>query len=60
MQNTVITPQVMATVAIVLNTTYKLANSEYAVALRVIHERKTKYYSISTLVTNQGLSFNVL
>jgi len=47
----------MATAAILLNTTYKLANSEYAIALRVIHERKTKYYSISTLVTNQNRCF---
>ena len=35
-QRIVITQQVMTSVAIVLNTTYKLANSEYAVAVRVI------------------------
>ncbi|MGN6641256.1 MAG: tyrosine-type recombinase/integrase [Mucilaginibacter sp.] len=47
----------MATVAIVLNTTYKLSNGEYAVALRVTYERRPKYYALSTLITNQSLSF---
>ncbi|MFA6247609.1 MAG: site-specific integrase [Mucilaginibacter sp.] len=47
----------MATVAIVLNTTYKLGNSEYAVALRVTHERKQKYHAINKLVVDQSLSF---
>jgi integrase/recombinase XerD len=44
----------MATIAIVLKTTQKLSNDEYAVALRVTHERKPKYYLISTLVVNQS------
>jgi len=57
-RDAVITTQVMATVAIVLNTTYKLANSQYAVALRVTHERKPKYYSISSLVANQNYHFH--
>jgi len=47
----------MASVAIVLNTTYKLSNGEYAVALRVTHERKQKYYAISTLIINSSLPF---
>jgi len=47
----------MAKTAIVLNTTYKLANNYYTVALRVTHERKPKYFSIETLVTNQTLKF---
>lgn len=50
----------MASVAIVLNTTYKLANGEYAVALRVTHERKQKYYSLNTLVTDQSLPFKCI
>lgn len=47
----------MASVAIVLNTTYKLSKGEYAVALRVTHERKQKYYAISTLIINSSLPF---
>ncbi|UEG53424.1 site-specific integrase [Mucilaginibacter daejeonensis] len=47
----------MASLAIVLNTTYKLSNGEYAVALRVTHERKQKYYAISTLVTDNAFTF---
>ncbi|WP_345104515.1 hypothetical protein [Mucilaginibacter panaciglaebae] len=47
----------MATVAIVLNTTYRLLNNEYAVSLRVTHERKQKYYSINTLIVDQSISF---
>ncbi|PWK75433.1 integrase-like protein [Mucilaginibacter oryzae] len=47
----------MATVAIVLNTTYKLNNGEYAVALRVSQGKKQKYFSISTLITDQSLPF---
>lgn len=47
----------MATLAIVLNTTYKVANGKYAVALRVTHERKPKYFAINTLLTNRNLSF---
>jgi integrase/recombinase XerD len=47
----------MATVAVVLNTTKKLSNNEYSVAIRVTHQRDKKYYSISTLLTNQSLKF---
>jgi integrase/recombinase XerD len=47
----------MASVAIVLNTTYKLANSEYAVAIRVTHERKQKYHALTKLVVDQTLPF---
>jgi integrase len=47
----------MATVAIVLNTTYKLNNGEYAVALRVSQGKKQRYFSISTLITDQSLPF---
>lgn len=47
----------MAYIAIVLNTTYKLDNNEFSVALRITHERKSKYYSISSLITNKSLSF---
>jgi integrase/recombinase XerD len=47
----------MATVAIVLKTTKKLLNNEYAVAIRVTHEREPRYITISTLVTNQSLKF---
>ncbi|SEN25359.1 Phage integrase SAM-like domain-containing protein [Mucilaginibacter gossypiicola] len=47
----------MATVAIVLNTTYKLNNGEYAIALRVSQGKKQKYFSISTLITDQSLPF---
>ena len=39
-QHVAITQQVMASVAIVLNTTYKLANGDYAVALRVNLKRQ--------------------
>jgi len=45
----------MATVAIVLKTTKKLTNNEYAVAIRATHERQSRYYPFSTLVTNQSL-----
>ncbi len=47
----------MASLAIVLNTTYKLLNGQYAVALRVTHQRKQKYYAISTLVTDNFSTF---
>lgn len=47
----------MATIAIVLNTTYKLENREYSVALRVTHDRKPKYFSLSSLINNNNLSF---
>jgi len=47
----------MATVAVVLNTTKKLSNDEFSIALRTTHCRKRKYYSISTLITNQSLKF---
>jgi len=47
----------MATIAIVLKTTKKLTNNEFAVALRVTHERQSKYYVINTLITNQSLKF---
>ena len=40
----------MATIAVVLNTTKKLTNNQYAIALRVTHERQSKYYAFSTLV----------
>jgi integrase/recombinase XerD len=59
-QYTVITQQVMASLAIVLNTTYKLLNGEYAVALRVTHERRQKYYAISTLIINNSSTFKCL
>jgi len=45
----------MATVAVVLKTTKKLSNNEYAVAIRATHERQSRYYPLSTLVTNQSL-----
>jgi len=45
----------MATVAIVLKTTKKLTNDEYAVAIRATHERQSRYFTLSTLVTNQSL-----
>lgn len=47
----------MATIAIVLKTTQKLKNNQYAIAIRVTHERQSRYYSISTLVTNQSLQW---
>lgn len=47
----------MATIAIVLNTTKKLANEQYSVALRVTHQREKKYYAINSLVINQTLKF---
>src|SRR6201996_1920949 len=47
----------MATVAIVLNTTKKLTNDEYSVAIRVTHNRDKRYHSISGLITNQNLKF---
>jgi integrase/recombinase XerD len=47
----------MATVAIVLNTTKKLTNDEYSIAIRVTHNRIQKYHAISSLVTNQTLNF---
>lgn len=47
----------MATIAVVLNTTKKLSNNEYSVAIRVTHNRERKYHSISNLITNQTLRF---
>src|SRR5438874_11017869 len=47
----------MATVAIVLNTTKKLANDQYSIALRVTHQREKKYYAINSLIVNQTLNF---
>jgi integrase len=47
----------MATLAIVLNTTCKLDNDQYSAALRVTHDRKPKYFSINSLVTNGSFSF---
>jgi integrase len=47
----------MATVAVVLNTTKKLSNNEYSVAIRATHDRAQRYYSLSGLVTNQTLPF---
>jgi len=45
----------MATVAVVIKTTKKLSNNEYAVAIRATHDRQSRYYPLSTLVTNQSL-----
>jgi len=39
----------MATVAIVLNTTKKLTNEQYSIALRVTHKREKKYFAINSL-----------
>lgn len=47
----------MATVAIVLNTTKKLANDQYSIAIRVTHQREKKYYAINSLIVNQTLNF---
>lgn len=47
----------MATVAIVLKTTKKLSNDEYAIALRVTHDRQSRYFPLSTSVTNQSLKW---
>lgn len=47
----------MATIAIVLKTKQKLSNNEYAVALRVTHERQSRFFTISALVTNQSLKW---
>ena len=47
----------MATIAIVLNTSKKLLNGEYSVALRVTHMRTSKYFAINKLLTNQSLKF---
>jgi len=48
---------VMATLAIGLNTTYKLDNNEHSVALRITQDRKPKYFSIGSLISNNSLSF---
>ncbi|WP_256014236.1 site-specific integrase [Desertivirga xinjiangensis] len=47
----------MASVAIVLKTKQKLSNNEFAVALRVTHERVSKYYTLSSLVSDLTLKF---
>jgi integrase/recombinase XerD len=47
----------MATVAIVLKTTKKLSNDEYAIALRVTHDRQSKCFPFSTLVVNQSFKW---
>jgi integrase/recombinase XerD len=47
----------MATVSVVLNTTKKLSNSEFSIAIRVTNNREKKYFALSTLVTNQSLKF---
>lgn len=47
----------MATVSVVLNTTKKLSNNEFSVAIRVTNNRDKKYFALSTLVTNQSLKF---
>jgi integrase/recombinase XerD len=47
----------MATISIVLKTTHKLSNDEFAVALRITHERQSKYFGISSLIVNQSLKF---
>ncbi len=47
----------MATIAIVLKTTQKLTNDEFPIALRVTHERKSKYFALSQLATNQSYRF---
>ena len=44
----------MATASIVLKTTKTLLNDEYSVAIRITHDRASRYYPISTLVTNQS------
>ncbi|MOA43005.1 hypothetical protein D3C78_1651140 [compost metagenome] len=47
----------MATLAIVLKTTKKLANGEYAVSLRITHERIRKYININNLTIDGALNF---
>jgi integrase len=47
----------MATIAIVLKTKQKLSNNEYAVSLRVTHNRQSRFFTISALVTNQSLKW---
>lgn len=47
----------MATIAIVLKTKQKLSNNEYAVALRVTHERQSRFFALSMLATNQSLQW---
>jgi integrase/recombinase XerD len=47
-------------VAIVLNTTKKLTNDEYSIALRVTHKREKKYFAINSLLTNQTSRFRCL
>jgi integrase/recombinase XerD len=47
----------MATVAIVLKTTKKLSNDEYAVALRITHDRQSRYFPFNTLVINQSIKW---
>lgn len=47
----------MATIAVVLNTTKKLLNDQYTIALRVTHERQSKYFAFSTLITNQSIKW---
>jgi len=48
---------IMASVAIVLKTTKKLNNNEYAVALRATHDRLSRYYTLSGLVNDPTLNF---
>lgn len=47
----------MATVAVVLKTTQKLANNEYGIALRVTHERQSRYFAISKLISTNTINF---
>ncbi len=47
----------MASVAVVLKTTKKLSNNEYAVALRVTHERTSRYFTFTGLVSDPTLKF---
>jgi integrase len=47
----------MATVAIVLKTKQKLSNNQYAVALRVTHNRISRYISINSLLIDQTNKF---
>ncbi|WP_345954178.1 phage integrase SAM-like domain and Arm DNA-binding domain-containing protein [Mucilaginibacter sp. PAMB04168] len=45
----------MATIAVVLKTKQKLSNGEFAVALRVTHDRHSRFIVINTLLTDQSL-----
>ena len=49
----VISLNLIASLAVVLNTAKKLANDEYSIALRATHNRPSQYFAFSTLLTNQ-------